>query len=214
VSVCDDDLSEQSRRFLVSRVRWIFRADEKFDVFWDLCARHEILKECARARAGALVRSGSVFEDVVKTMCTVNCHWRQTKKMSANLCAAFGERCPGDSSQGWGSAFPSAKALASVCAQRLADAGLGFRARFVRGFAQSVDCGDIDLTSWVAVTEPSELRRSVQDVPGIGPYSANHILVLLGHYDFIPCDSDVCAFLGLKQRTQLREAQRIVEERF
>lgn len=33
------------------------------------------------------MRSATVFEDIVKTICTVNCHWRNTKLMVSMRCS-------------------------------------------------------------------------------------------------------------------------------
>ena len=43
---------------------------------------------------------------------------------------------------------------------------------------------------------PDALRSSLLGVKGVGSYAANHLLMLLGHYDQIPCDSEVREYLG------------------
>ena len=46
----------------------MFRADEDFGEFWDLCRGHAVLRHCRSERTGALLRCATVFEDVVKTI--------------------------------------------------------------------------------------------------------------------------------------------------
>jgi hypothetical protein len=90
----------------------MFRADEEdFSEFWTLCCSHPALRHCALHRTGALLRSATVFEDVVKTIFTVNWHWRNPKRMVTNLCRLFGESCPGVSDA---FAFPIAHQAAGV----------------------------------------------------------------------------------------------------
>jgi 3-methyladenine DNA glycosylase/8-oxoguanine DNA glycosylase len=72
---------------------------------------------------------------VVKTLCTLNAHWRNTKTMVANLCRMFGESCPGD---GEAFTFPGPDQLAAASAPDLQAAKLGFRARYVSEFARRV----------------------------------------------------------------------------
>ena len=92
VGVPGRKIEEADREFIRERVRWMFRADEDFQEFWKLCRGHGILRHCRSNRMGALHRSATIFEDVVKTICTVNCQWRNTKRMVGNLCRMFGER--------------------------------------------------------------------------------------------------------------------------
>ena len=161
----------------------MFRADEDFSEFWGLCRGHAVLRHCKSKRTGALLRCPTVFEDVVKTICTINAHWRNTKRMVTNLCRMFGEPCPGD---GEAFTFPGPDRLAAASVRDLQEAKLGFRARYVSEFARRVVDGDLDLDAWCREQDTDALRATVLGVKGIGNYAANHLLMLLGHYDQIP----------------------------
>jgi hypothetical protein len=50
VAVPGRRIRESDREFLRSRVRWMFRADEDFSEFWDLCRGHGILRHCRTER--------------------------------------------------------------------------------------------------------------------------------------------------------------------
>jgi 3-methyladenine DNA glycosylase/8-oxoguanine DNA glycosylase len=78
-------IGETDRQFIRDRVRWMFRADEDFTEFWKLCRGHGVLRHCKVNQTGSLLRCPTVFEDVLKTICTINAHWRNTKTMVANL---------------------------------------------------------------------------------------------------------------------------------
>ena len=208
----DQILTETDRTFVHRSVRRMFRADEKFEDFWRRCRGLNLLCRCATLKAGALVRSASVFEDVVKTFCTTNCHWRNTKKMVVNLCRMFGESGSGGNRSLH--AFPTVERVASLSEEDLKKAAVGYRGQYILRFARNVANGYIDLEQWDASADPIVLRDELLAVPGIGPYAANHILMLVGHYGFIPCDSDVSGYLGLSPRLHRRQAERVIKRRF
>jgi len=206
----DTDICEVTRQ-----MRWMFRADEDFSGFWQLCAEHPVLSNCVRLRAGALLRSESLFEDVVKTLCTTNCHWRNTKRMVYALCQTLGEPCLDPlTGEAQGFTFPTPGRVAAAAEPELAAIGLGYRAKFIQGFARDLLAGAIDIDAWPAAADPSALRERLLRIPGIGPYSANHMLMLTGHYAFIPCDSEVCAYLGLPPKTPAPTVARLAHERY
>jgi N-glycosylase/DNA lyase len=204
-------VGDTDREFLRGRVRWMFRADEDFTEFWDLCRGHAVLRHCRSERTGALLRCATVFEDVVKTICTVNCSWANTKLMVSNLCRMFGEPCVGD---GEAFTFPAPEQLAAVSLDELKAAKLGFRARYILKLAQRVAGGDLDLDAWCRETDCVALRSSLLGVTGVGAYAANHMLMLLGHYDQIPCDSVVREYLGMSPKASQKEVEQAVAKRY
>ena len=204
-------VGEADRQFIRDRVRWMFRADEDFTEFWTLCRGHGVLRHCKANRTGSLLRCATVFEDVVKTFCTINAHWRNTKTMVANLCRMFGEPCPGD---GKAFTFPGPDRLAAASNRDLQAAKLGFRALYVSEFARRVVDGDLDLDAWRWEEDTAALRAMVLGVKGIGNYAANHLLMLLGHYDQIPCDSEVRSYLGISPKAPQKEVERVAAKRY
>jgi len=192
----------------------MFRADENLTDFWRLCRADPLLRRCAEARAGALLRSATVFEDVVKTLCTTNCHWRNTKSMVGRLCTELGRRC-GDSSDGGAQfTFPTPEVIVTANAAKLSSSGLGYRASYVQEFARTVLDGRVSFDEWIRIENPLDLRRKVMEIRGIGPYGANHIAMLLSRYDFVPCDSEVCAYLGFPPGTDPKKLERAIERRY
>jgi hypothetical protein len=51
-------------------------------------------------------------------------------------------------------------------------------------------------------------------VTGNGSYGANHLLMLLGHYGHIPCDSEVWAYLGISPKASQKEVERAAAKRY
>ena len=58
---------------IVADVRHLLRLDDDLDDFYSSISNDERMAWMAHHRAGRLVRSPTVWEDLVKTMCTTNC---------------------------------------------------------------------------------------------------------------------------------------------
>lgn len=104
---------------LVAAVRSMLRLDEDLTPFYAVAAGDPDLV-WAVGGAGRLTRSPTVFQDVVKTLCSTNCHWSAMRRMVAALVEHLGEA----TADGSGHAFPTPAAMA--------DAGEGFYAEVVR----------------------------------------------------------------------------------
>ena len=74
-------------------VSHILRLDEDLSGFYEL-ARNDPDLAWAADGAGRMVRSATVFEDVVKTICTTNCTWAATERMVAAIVEHLGVRAP------------------------------------------------------------------------------------------------------------------------
>src|SRR2546427_12646184 len=65
--------------------------------------------------AGRMVRSPTVFEDVVKTICTTNTSWGGTTRMVNALVQHLGEKAPGAPPDSpYGRAFPAPAVMAAA----------------------------------------------------------------------------------------------------
>jgi 3-methyladenine DNA glycosylase/8-oxoguanine DNA glycosylase len=136
--------------------------------------------------AGRLLRSPTVFEDAVKTLCTTNCTWALTRSMVANLVAALGAPAPlGER------AFPTPQAMAAQREPFYRDViRAGYRAPFLASLAREVASGALDVEAWRDPGLPTdELARRIEALPGFGPYATEHLLRLLGRYDHLALDS-------------------------
>src|SRR4051794_24987190 len=71
-------------------VRHILRLDDEMGDFYRMLRTEERLIWVTKAKAGRLLRGESVWEDLVKTICTTNCSWALTKKMVGNLVEKLG----------------------------------------------------------------------------------------------------------------------------
>jgi 3-methyladenine DNA glycosylase/8-oxoguanine DNA glycosylase len=140
---------------------------------------------------GRLLRSPTLFEDVIKTICTTNIQWGGTRVMVRQLVHSLGDSGPvsgGDG--GFSNAFPTPERIATADAAELDSTRLGYRAPYVRELAERVASGELDLSALEDDRRSTdELRKALLDLKGVGPYAAATLLMLLGRYDYLAVDS-------------------------
>src|SRR5918994_2171441 len=140
--------------------------------------------------AGRMFRSPTVFEDVVKTICTTNTTWSATERMVGALVAQLGEESAG----GFGRAFPTPAAMASAEEAFYRDVvRAGYRGAYLKALATDVAAGSLDLEE-LRTAGPDQLRDQevaarLLALPGVGPYAAAHVMMLLGRHSRLILDS-------------------------
>jgi len=171
---------------ITRHVRHIFRLDDELAEFYKLIGNEPVFSWIARVGAGRLLRSPSVYEDLVKTICTTNCSWALTKKMVSGLVTMLG-RETGDKRH----AFPTPAAMASAPEKFYRDeVRAGYRASYLLELAERVASGSLDVEGWLNSALPTfELKRQIKSVKGAGDYAAENLLKLLGRYDGLALDS-------------------------
>jgi 3-methyladenine DNA glycosylase/8-oxoguanine DNA glycosylase len=173
-------------------VRHVLRLDEDLSGFYALVADDPGLAWAARQGAGRMIRSPTVFEDVVKTICTTNCAWSATERMVGALVEHLGEPAVGAASSG-----PLRRAFPTPAAMAREDDGFyrdvvraGYRGPYLRVLAESVADGSVDLEELARPVLPEvEVERRLLALPGVGPYAAAHVMMLLGRYSRLILDS-------------------------
>lgn len=167
-------------------VRHVLRLDDDMTRFYDAVAGDSDFAWIAISGAGRMLRAPTVFEDLVKTICTTNCSWALTDKMVNCLVDALGRQ-----SSGGRRTFPSAETMASMSEKFYRDeVRAGYRAPYLKELAERVASGDIDVECWLASELPTEeLKRDMKRVKGVGDYAAENLLKLVGRYDGLALDS-------------------------
>ena len=92
-------LPNASRKEIRASVRRIFRTEEDLSEFYDLCQDQGPPWSQLKPGIGRLLRSPSLFEDMIKTICTTNIQWSGTKSMLQNFVSSLGDPFPGNSTQ-------------------------------------------------------------------------------------------------------------------
>jgi 3-methyladenine DNA glycosylase/8-oxoguanine DNA glycosylase len=163
----------------------MLRLDADLSGFYEVAAGDPDLA-WATEGAGRMLRSPTVFEDVVKTICTTNCTWSATVRMVSALVSELGVEAP-DGRR----AFPTQAAMAAANEAFYRDvARTGYRGAYLRSLAQEAASGALDLEALTDATLPDdEVAATLLALPGCGPYAAAHMMMLLGRYSHLILDS-------------------------
>lgn len=182
------------RDALLATVRRVLRLDEDLSGFYELAAGDPRLSWVATG-AGRMIQSPSVFEDVVKTVCTTNCAWSATERMVGALVEHLGERAPGAPENGaLGRTFPTPIAMAEAGEDFYREvARAGYRGAYLLKLARSVAEGTVDLEALGRASpedvSDEEVAARLLALPGVGPYAAAHIMMTIGRYSRLIFDS-------------------------
>ena len=167
-------------------VRHMLRLNDDMTGFYSAVASNAEFEWVAREGAGRLLRAPTVFEDLVKMICTTNCSWALTDKMNAALVNLLGK-----SSADGRRSFPTARAMAEMPAGFYRDeVRAGYRAPYLKELADSVASGVVDPEQWLSSELPAaELKREMKKIKGVGDYAAENMMRLVGRYDGLALDS-------------------------
>jgi 3-methyladenine DNA glycosylase/8-oxoguanine DNA glycosylase len=151
-------------------------------VDWDLDGLHRTIgpfPELAwiiEGRHGRMLRSATLFEDLVKILFTTNTTWDRTKRMNDQLVAIYGRKV------GCSACFPDPDVLCELDPERLRQqTGCGYRAEGIIDIAaRALAAPDIFLGSGWRGLGDTEFLRLAESCRGIGPVSANYIVRAYG----------------------------------
>jgi N-glycosylase/DNA lyase len=203
---------------ILSSVRHVLRMDEDLSGFYE-AIREDTDLDWAAAGAGRMVQAPTVFEDVVKTVCTTNCAWSATERMVRAIVEHLGEPAAGVAPDGpFGRAFPRPETMAAAGEGFYRDvARAGYRGAYLISLSRSVADGDVDLEALAAAGDgelsDDEVEARLLALPGVGPYAAAHIMMTIGRYSRLILDSwtrpTYARLVGRKQ-----VSDRAIERRF
>jgi N-glycosylase/DNA lyase len=174
-------------RELIAQIRRMLALDQDLSAFYARAADDPALS-WATAGAGRMLRSPTVFEDLVKTICTTNCAWSGTVRMVSALVGELGTPAVGEPER---RAFPAPDAMASAGEEFYRDvARAGYRGPYLRALATDVAEGRVDLEALLDPALPDEeVAEALLALAGVGPYAMAHMMMLLGRYRRLILDS-------------------------
>jgi N-glycosylase/DNA lyase len=198
------------REAVLTTVRQMLRLDLDLSGFYERAAGDPALEWVPHAGAGRMMRSPTVFEDLVKTLCTTNCTWSATIRMVTALVDQLGEETPSGRR-----AFPAPDAMAEAGDDFYKDVvRAGYRGPYLRAIATEAASGRLDLESLADPERPEEeIAAALTALPGIGPYATAHMMLILGRCSSLVLDSwtrpTYAKIVGRK-----KVADRTIERRF
>lgn len=166
--------------------RHILRLDDDLAPFYSATGAVPEFAWIGKQGAGRMLRSPTVFEDLVKMICTTNCSWSLTEKMVTGLVQNLGR----ESDDGRKS-FPTPEAMASMPVKFYVDeVRAGYRASYLKELADRVASDELNVETWLSsdLSTP-DLVKQIKGVKGAGDYAAENLLKLLGRYDGLALDS-------------------------
>ena len=186
IEISDPKINAEQQAKILRDVRHILRLDEDLSEFYQLMGGEKEFAWIAETSAGRLLRSPTVFEDLIKTVCTTNCSWGLTKKMVTNLVEKLGEASPDG-----GRAFPTPEKMAEMSPDFYREEiRAGYRSPYFTEIARKVAGGELDPEAWLDSDLPTaELKKQMKQVKGVGDYAAENLLKLVGRYDGLALDS-------------------------
>jgi 3-methyladenine DNA glycosylase/8-oxoguanine DNA glycosylase len=124
-------------------------------------------------------------------MCTTNCTWSATVRMTNALVSHLGEPPAGVRNDPLANAFPTPAAMAAAPESFYRDTvRAGYRGAYLIGLARSVADGRLDLEALAAPeVGDDDLEQRLLGLPGVGPYAAAHIMMTLGRNSRLILDS-------------------------
>jgi N-glycosylase/DNA lyase len=175
------------RPTLAAQIRHILRLDEDLSAFY-LVAGADPALAWVLTGVGRMMRSPTVFEDLVKTICTTNCAWSATVRMVSALVGELGTAAAGAAER---RAFPAPATVADAGDAFFRDvARAGYRGPYLRALAEDVASGRLDLEALIDPALPDqEVADRLLRIAGVGPYAMSHMMMLLGRYRQLILDS-------------------------
>ena len=187
--VSGPELGAQEIDALTLIVKQILALDSDLSAFYRDAAGDSLLGWACRG-AGRFVRSQTIFEDLIRTICTTNCSFSATRRMLETSVAELGERAEPTERR----AFPTPDRIARVGDGFFRDrARAGYRAGYIVSIARDVAGGNVDLEALrpgaEAELDDDEAYARLLELPGVGPYAASHAMMLMGRYSRPVLDS-------------------------
>jgi 3-methyladenine DNA glycosylase/8-oxoguanine DNA glycosylase len=179
-------VNDRGAQKIIRDVRHMFRLDDDLGSFYQIISTEPEFAWIAEQGAGRLLRAPTVFEDLVKMICTTNCSWALTQKMVTSLVNELGTVADDGRKS-----FPTAQVMSQKSTAFYRDKiRSGYRAPYLRELAQRVASGELDVESWLTTDASlTDLMKEMKSVKGVGNYAAENVLKLIGRYDGLALDS-------------------------
>ncbi|AIC92906.1 DNA-3-methyladenine glycosylase family protein [Shouchella lehensis] len=180
--VTEVELTETDQDDILDYVSWMFRVNERFEPFYTLCQTHNELTDLPMKGKGRLLRSPTLFEDIVKVLLTTNTRWNQTIQMAEKLTYHLGEKVYGFGREFY--SFPTPQTILSAGEAFLMEhVRTGYRSHYILNAAHKA------VNNPARYLQPSALNH-FREIKGIGPYAMNTLAMIVGRYDGLPVDSE------------------------
>lgn len=196
-----------------ARLRRMLQLDLSLTEFHRAIARERHLSWVKKGKFGRVLRTGDLFEDVVKAICGTNVQWSQAVQMANRICE-LGPAPPGSKRR----AFPSPEEVLSAGGRWLrTHARTGYRADYIVALAREISECKLDCEAFEREA-PSmtgeELRKRLLRIRGIGPSTVRYLSGFFGKFDAVSVDSAVINYATRAHFAGERPSPKLVEQHF
>ncbi|HEV8361424.1 MAG TPA: DNA glycosylase [Candidatus Thermoplasmatota archaeon] len=203
--------------------RRYFRLDDPYDAIAARLAREAALAPAVEAWRGLRLLQTDPWECLLGFVTSIHDSVAAIETRMGRLCRHFGAplrtTLPGFP-RGWAYATPSPERIARAHEARLRSAaGMGFRARYLRGAARMVVEGDVPLADLPRMRY-EEAHEVLLQLPGVGDKVADCVqLYSLGHLESFPVDrwihrAMLARYFADAPRTNAREITALAHQRW
>jgi 3-methyladenine DNA glycosylase/8-oxoguanine DNA glycosylase len=206
---CADKLNAADAKLAAKQIVHMLRLDDDLTAFHAVCKGEPTLRWAHRRGAGRLLRSATVFEDLMKLLFTTNTTWSGTEAMTRNLVAACDSRAPSGAR-----AFPSAAQCVRDVAFYRDVVRTGYRAEAAQQLAEGFAAGTLTDAQFLQPQTAEELWDRITSLRGFGPYAAGQAMRLLGHYEELALDSWCRAQFAEREGRKKAPADSTIEKRY
>lgn len=192
------DLDDVLVRRFRDRMRVTLGLDRDMSAFHAMCKDHPTLHLLPRIGAGRSLRSVSMSENIIKSLCGTNVTWTQAVKMINRL----GQLGPAVRHFVSLNAWPTPREILRAGERYLKEVcRVGYRAESILAFCEEVCSGAVDPEELTELarsngTSSDDLVARLRSIRGIGPSSAHYLLSFLGRHDRLSIDSATVAHVA------------------
>jgi len=201
--------SDPDEKEIIGKFRHIFNLDLDLGEFYKISAKYPLLDQVKKRGIGRLMRAGSVYEDIFKSICGTNVQWKQAVKMINNI-AQLGEPAPGTEYR----IFPGPKVVLNAGEKFLKDVGrVGYRSSYLIELCQRFADGESEALA-VENGEKTgiELYQYFLGFKGIGKTTARYLSALYGYFEDMAVDSLVISYMTKTHFGGEKPTEKQVEE--
>jgi N-glycosylase/DNA lyase len=141
-----------------------FRLDDSLDRIYSKIMRDPHVTEAIQRYYGLRLIQQDVWECLVSFVIATNTNIPRIKRMIWNISERFGVPQELEGARSYG--FPTPSSLANAPLDELTGCGLGYRARFVKSVAQSVESGKVELDELRLLDYENAKERLVESLLG------------------------------------------------
>ena len=151
-----------------------FRQDDNMEKILNKICRDSLVRSAVERFPGLRLLRQDPFQCYISFICSSNSSRQNIKQMLKRICQKFGKKTDFDGHKFF--TFPDVKKLAEANLKDLLSCGLGFRAKYVKKAAITVNSGSIEF-DFLKKTDYNSAKQDLKNIYGIGNKVADCILL-------------------------------------